>query len=131
MATAPKIIRRALRILGVLDPSAAVGAQDAQDALETLNAMLAEWHEAGFCLPDYKLSSMEDELDSDAGDREAIAYALALRMAPEYGIRLAPEVAAVGMESMNRLRLRYFQPGTADFSELPHVRTAFDIETGA
>lgn len=130
MATANQIISRSLRLLGVLDAGEALDANDAQDALETLNAMLAEWHEAGIGLPDYSLSSITDTLATDAADREAIAYALALRIAPEYAVSMTPEIAAVAAESMSRLRLRYFQPGTTNFSELPKTNLVFNILTG-
>lgn len=105
--TASQIIRRALRILTVLDSQTAMDANDAQDALETLNALLAEWHEAHMGLPDYSLPSLTDTLASDAADREAIAYELALRLAPEYGRSLPPEAAAAGRASLFRLRSRY------------------------
>lgn len=130
MATASDIIRRALKIAGVLDPQQAMDATDAQDALDTLNAMLAEWHEAGIGLPDYSLGSLSDPLATDAADREAIAYELALRVAPEYGVSLPPEAAAVGQMAISRLRLRYFQPGSVDFSELPLTCPTFNIVTG-
>lgn len=128
--TASQIIRRALRILTVLDSQTAMDANDAQDALETLNAVLAEWHEANIGLPDYTLSNLTDELASDAADREALSYELAARLAPEYGRSLPPEAAAIGMAAMSRLRLRYFQPGTTSFRELPTDNWQFNIETG-
>jgi len=102
---------------------------DAADALETLNAMLAEWHEAEIGLPDYSFSSLTDVLSSDAADREAIAYELAARVAPEYGATMSAVAAGVGATSMSRLRLRYFQPGRSDFSELPRKACCYNIET--
>ena|SRR4249919_3139199 len=130
MATASQIIRRALRLIGALNPTQALKAIDAQDGLETLNAMLAEWHEAQIGLPDYSLSSITDTLASDVADREAIAYQLAVRVAPEYGLDIPPAVGVMAEQTMGRLRLRYFQPGTSDFSELPAVCHAFNIERG-
>lgn len=130
MATASQIIRRALRILTVIDSQEALDANDAQDALETLNAILAELHEAQVGLPDYSLSSITDTLASDAADREALAYELALRLAPEYGRALSPEAAAAGQAAMGRMRLRYFQPGSVDFGELPAETPTFNITTG-
>ena len=130
MATATKIIRRALRLIGAIDSSEALPAADAQDSLETLNAMLAEWHEAQIGLPDYSLSDIIDTLATDAADREAIACQLALRLAPEYGIAVSPAVSALAESAMGRLRLRYFQPGTSDFSELPSPAVLFNIVTG-
>ena len=127
--TASDIIKRALRICRVADSNAALDENDAADALATLNAMLAEWHEAEIGLPDYSFSSLTDVLASDAADREAIAYELAARVAPEYGVSLSREAAGVGLASISRLRLRYFQPGRSDFSELPRKAYCYNIET--
>lgn len=124
--TASQIIRRALRILTVIDSQEALDANDAQDALETLNAILAEFHEAEIGIPDYSLATITTELASDAADREALAYELALRLAPEYGRSLSVEAAAAGQGAMSRLRLRYFQPDQVD-PALPSTRTAYDI----
>ena len=128
--TAGDIIKRALRLCRVVDAYTAVDPNDASDALETLNAMLAEWHEAEIGLPDYSFTSLMDELASDAADREAIVYQLSARFAPEYGVTLPAMVAAVAEGTMSRLRLRYFQPGCVSFSELPGRRHSFNIETG-
>lgn len=130
MATASDIIKRALRICRVVDSNSALDANDAADALEALNAMLAEWHESEIGLPDYSLASLTTELASDAADREAIAYELAARIAPEYGVSLSREAAGAGLMSMSRLRLRYFQPGCSDYSELPGQRYVYNIEAG-
>lgn len=108
--TASDIISRALRLIGVIDAATSMEALDAANALDTLNAMLAEWHESGLGLPDYSMSGLTDTLASDAADREAIAYALALRLAPEYGIPLPSETVAAGQATMLRLRSRYFSP---------------------
>jgi len=128
--TALSIIKRALRLARVIDAYTAPDANDAADALETLNAMLAEWHEAEIGLPDYSLATLDTELASDAADREAIAYQLAARLAPEYGVSLSVETATVATGTMARLRLRYFQPGCVDFSELPRKCGGYDVELG-
>lgn len=122
MATAYTIIRRALRLATVLDAMEAPAAEDAQDALDSLNALLAEMHRAGVGLPDYSFATLQTALASDAADADALAYALAERVAPEYGRELPPLVAKAASESMSRLRLRYFQPGQVDFSELPSAQ---------
>lgn len=130
MATAFSIINRALRLCKVLDADTPASANDAQDALETLNAMLAEWHQAEIGLPDYQFDSLTDDLASDAADREAIAYQLAIRVAPEYGLPLDPALLAVAAQSMQRLQLRYFQPNRVD-PALPATRhDYFDVEAG-
>jgi hypothetical protein len=129
--TALSIIKRALRLARVIDAHTAMDANDAADALETLNAMLAEMHEAEIGLPDYSLNTLETELASDAADRDAIAYQLAGRLAPEYGVELDAVTAGIAAGSMARLRLRYFQPGCVDFSELPRKCRSYNIEIDA
>ena len=109
MATAHQLINRALRLCGVMDVSDAAAGSDAQDALDTLNALLAEWHEAGIGLPDYTIATLDAELASDDADRDAIAYQLAIRVAPEYGKELPPSILGQAALTMFRLRSRYFQ----------------------
>jgi hypothetical protein len=128
--TAIQIIGRALRLINVIDANEAIEANIAQDTLETLNGMLAEWHEAQIGLPDYSFATLTDTLATDAADREAIAYQLAIRVAPEYGRSLSQEAAVIAEASMARLRLRYFQPGKSDLSELPRICRQFNIVTG-
>ena len=76
-------------------------------------------HFAEIGLPDYSLASLATDLASDAADREALAYQLAIRLAPEYGVELSTLVGVAASESMNRLRLRYFQPGRISFADMP------------
>ena len=129
MATARDIIRRALRIARVLDGGTAGEASDFADAFGTLNALLAEMHEADIGLPDYAFTTIESEVASDIADREALAYQLALRISPEYGGQLSPQDEAMAHESMNRLRLRYFQPGSVD-AAMPSARHSYSVDVG-
>lgn len=133
MATALELINRAMRLCGILDAREAADGADALDALNVLNAMLAEWHEAQIGLPEYAFANLTDPLSSDAADSDAIAYQLALRLAPEYGLEPSARVERTAEEAMSRLRLRYFQPGTVDYSELPGIYRygcAADFESG-
>lgn len=116
--TASNIIRRALKLISAVDAAVSLPALDAQDALDTLNAMLAEWHAAGMNLPVYEFAALETELPTDAGDRDGIAYALALRLAPEYQVPVSVEFQAAAQQAVFRLRSRYWQaphPITADY----------------
>lgn len=130
MATALQIVRRALLLCTVIDAQEAVPALEGQDGLDRLNALLAELHAANVGVPDYEFDSLSDVLASDAADREALSYMLAVRIAPEFGKALSAEVAKAASESEGRLRLRYFQPGRVDFSELPSCVPTFDILIG-
>lgn len=127
--TAADIIRRALRLIGQLDANEAVEASDSVDALDTLNALFAEWRGSGIPVPDYTVEDPITVLTLDLADREAVAYQLAFRVAPEYGVSLPPEFAAGMDESWRRLQLRYFQPGRVDWSELPRAVGTYDITT--
>jgi hypothetical protein len=130
MATGYSIVNRALRLCKVIDADSAASASEAQDAFDVLNAMLAEWHSDGVGLPDYSFDTLETVLASNAADAEAIAYQLAIRIAPEYGAQLDPLALETAAATMGRLRLRYFQPGTVCFDELPSDRSTFNIVTG-
>ena len=103
--TAEDVILRALRVIasaGRLPDTVSFPA-----TLITLNSMLAEWHEAGIGLPDYSFAALSTALASDVGDREAISYQLAIRLAPEYAVSLSAEAVAQARQSMFRLRQRY------------------------
>lgn len=125
--TVRAIILRALRILP--DPARLPDGVDLAGGLATLNALLAEWHEAGIGLPDYTFATLAATPVSDAADRDAIAYQLAQRLAPEYGVSLPPEAVVAANEAMGRLRLRYFQPGEVA-TDLPGQRNNARFEFG-
>ena len=125
--TAENVILRALRIIGAGNLPDTVSFPQALDAL---NVALAELHEAQVGIPDYSVASLATAMDTDIADRDALAYQLALRLAPEYGVSLSPEALQMAAESMARLRLRYFQPGSVDFGELPAETPTFNITTG-
>lgn len=132
MATAIQIIRRALRLARVLDVGEAVEASDAQDALAALNTMLAEWYEDGVGLPQFVAETLDGDLTMSTADVEAVAHQLAVRLAPEYGAELSPLTLANAASTMNLLRLRYHQPGSA-IVELPPAAQRgwpYDIQQG-
>jgi hypothetical protein len=118
MTTALQIITKALRLRQALPAGQSPSAEDAADALYELNSLLAEWYEAGIQLPQYTLAGLTTSTVFDAADRYAVEGQLAKRMT-DYGLELSAEAVTMADESMGRMRLRYFQPGPQDFSELP------------
>lgn len=133
MATALILVRRALRLATIIASGETPHAAIVQDALSVLNSLLAEWHDAGIGIPDYSIQNEAAQLTMGDGDVEAVAYQLAIRIAPEYGQEVTPTVAATAADSMNRLRLKYFQPGRSDLSELPCPtggRGSWNVEVG-
>ena len=118
MANALDVINRSMRLIGVAQAGEPLEADTASDALAVFNSLLAEWY-GNIAIPEYSVSGLTTTLTIDDGDKEALSYQLALRLAPEYGQTVTPEFAAVAEESMARLRLRYFSVGFVDYSELP------------
>lgn len=116
-----EVIARALRLLKVIAADEAPSAEDSRDALEVMNGLFAEWRGSDIFIPDAIVEDVTDDLTIDRADREAVAYQVALRLSPEYGETVSTEFRVAMEEAFSRLRLRYFQPGTADLSELPHA----------
>lgn len=123
------LIGRALRLLSVADANESPDAPMYQDALSVLNVMLAEWTQADIGQTDAAFATLQSTVAEQA-DSDAIAYQLALRLAPEYGIDVAPRILDAAEVAMNRLRLRYFEQGEISFLELPSTVQPFDIVTG-
>jgi hypothetical protein len=133
MATALILVRRALRLAKVIASGETPRAATVQDALSVLNSMLAEWHDAGIGVPDYRIASEAVTLTMGDGDVEAVAHQLAIRILAEYGRDPSVTLAANAADTMTRLRAKYFQPGKSDLGELP-VPTGWgggwNVETG-
>jgi hypothetical protein len=135
MSTGQDLIYRSLRLLKVKQTGQTPAAEEMADALSALNGLLAELYGSDIAVPDYTVT-LVGTLTMDAADFEAIAYMLAVRIASEYGAVQAALVASPAFvksvtESESRLRLRYFQPGTVSFSELPSATgNCFDFNNG-
>jgi len=117
MTRAIDIITRACRILGIGTDGEALQASMTSDALSVLNGVLAEMY-GNIEVPDYSVSSLFAAMTVDKADEEALAYELALRIAPEYGEQVTPDILRKAEESMSRFRARYFRVGCVSF-DLP------------
>lgn len=85
MALVSVIVNRALRLLSVLDVNSAPEAEDEQTAIAALNAMCTRWEANGLAMGWRNVSAPDDTLPAPDEAHEALAYNLALRLAPEYG----------------------------------------------
>jgi hypothetical protein len=124
---AQDVIRRALRICGVIASGETPEASDVADALDTFNVLLAEWHEADIGIPDYTVETESSTMTTDLADRDALAYKLALRIGPEYGYEPSPSQMMEGDAAWARLALRYFQPKQVD-AALPTSANRYHID---
>jgi hypothetical protein len=110
MATVIQVISRALRLINVADAGQAIGANEAQDAREVLNAMLAEWTAADFGFSAVPFTALDASTGLPSADDDAIVGQLAMRIAPEYGREVPQAVAAGAMHALSQLHSRYSQP---------------------
>jgi hypothetical protein len=92
MTTATQIVERALRLCRVLDASEAVEAGDSQDAIEALNNLGQRWLASGLLPAWTNATGPTFVLVTATSANEALAFGLALKIAPEYGVDLSPLV---------------------------------------
>lgn len=111
MAVVLDVIKRSLRMIGVVAEGETPGAAQAEDALITLNGMLAGWEGVGIRLGVPELA-LTDTVPLPPSHDDAIAYNLALALATEYGNDLRPAVVAKAEEGMAALRSMYSVPPT-------------------
>lgn len=104
MVTVQDIVSRALRLLRVLDANAAPKAQDMADGMAALNAMMQRWEADGVALGWSAVDNPADTIPAPVEAEEAISYNLAVRLRPEYGATLDPDV--VGIANAGLLALR-------------------------
>lgn len=105
MATALPVIRRALRLINVIDAEEAPTADQAQSGVEALNGMISRWQRDNISLPFVPIADSADELRVPAEALEAVAFNLALTLAPEFGATpsiLVAEGARQGYRAMLR-----------------------------
>ncbi len=103
MTTAIQVISRALRLCRVLDAAQAAPADDTQDALAALNNIGQRWLASGLLASWTDATGPTFTLVSPVTANEALAYALALRVAPEYGMELPAPVIAQAAEEVRLL----------------------------
>lgn len=103
MATVSALVARTLRLLQVIDPAQAVKPHDLDTALVALNAMMARWEADGLALGWSPVSNPSQDLPVPDEALEAVAYNLAVKLAPEYGTAVTPEVHSGALAGLNDL----------------------------
>ena len=94
MATATKIVTRALTRLGIKASETAIEPEELQDGLDLLNDMLSNWEEAGYNLGFSPVSNLTGEVRIPRGANQAVIDSLAIMMAPEYSRPISPALVA-------------------------------------
>lgn len=97
------LIAWSLRLLGVIDAEEAPSAEQATTAILPLNAMCSRWEANGTPFGWSPVSSAQDDLPVGPEYHECLAYNLALRLAPQYGKIVEPDVRRAAEERLAEL----------------------------
>ncbi len=103
MTTVAKAVARALRLIQVIDPTQTVKDQDMETAIEALNAMMQRWEADLLSLGWSPVAAPGDELPVPVEAEQAVAYCLAVLLAPEYGVTPLSAVVQLANASLNDL----------------------------
>ena len=95
-------IRRALRIL--VTPGPNPDGYNLDGAIQALNTMMSRWEANGTALGWSAVSSLSDPIPAPDEALECIAYNLAIKLAPEYGVAITPEIATAAADGLAALR---------------------------
>jgi len=116
-STARTVVTDALKLIQVTHPGRAPSADEMTDGVRAINLMLHSLEAEGV-----KLGFADIGVDDDVplADRfiRGVKYLLAIDLAPEYGVEVAPEVAIIAAQSKTFLQ-------TA-FTEIPRL----EMDTG-
>lgn len=110
--TVNDLIRSALRALGVLHHAESPSADEAADALITLNGMLNAWRLEGIDLELVADLALTDTVPYPDDHLPAIRYNLAVELSAEFGVQVSPVVAGMARRTWLALRAQYMRPDT-------------------
>lgn len=120
MAIAQDTITRALRLIGVIEAGETPSAEDATDALATLNEMLHGWAKEGVDIQHITLALTDTFKVHDSWLR-GIRYNLAVEIAPEYGAAVSARVDEIADATF-----KAFQAHTFEFDDDLRIDRALD-----
>lgn len=98
-----QVITLALRDINVLAQSEPPAAEQADEALQTLNQMMAAWQSDGIDLQYFEQTNVTDDLPVAAGDVLAVRYNLALLLAPSYQTEAPPTIIAAAAATFEKI----------------------------
>lgn len=133
MTTGTQIIERSARLIGVKASGQSLAADKTAAFLEALNAMLVRWEADGLGMGFSPLTAATSTISIPVENEEAVAYNLAVLMAPEYGREPSSYVARKADEGLRALERDVIKP-VAVALDLPCAEGgsgAFDINTGS
>lgn len=104
MTTAATIVKRALRLLRVVDATEAPEAEDFETGRDALNGMLTRWEANGLAMGWQNVTNPTDELPIPPEAEQAVAFNLALVLRAEYGVSLDADVVQFATDGLAELQ---------------------------
>lgn len=129
MATNLETIERALRLLGVVDSEEELTGPRADDGLKALNEMLNRWEANNLPLGFSTQTSTADTIPVPDEALSAVAYNLAVELAPEYQVMPSQVVAGRADATYRALLNDAFVVTPNDMSHAPGSRGRWNINT--
>lgn len=103
MTTAREVVKSALRKLQVIEDGGEPTASEAKDSLEGLNDFLENLSVDGVSIA-HKTLTLDDTVNIDKAHIQTIKNQLAVKLAPEFGAAVDPQVAFDALQGMKALR---------------------------
>lgn len=105
-----KLVESALRKITVTDP----GAKELEEGLDALNQLIATLmadkdHWIQNLVPVTGFTSLDDDFDVPVEYFNPLACNLAVVLAPEYGFKVSPEIAAMAKYSTDIVKLQNYR----------------------
>lgn len=126
-----EVIQDALRLIGVLPEGQTASAEQGEDALRTMNDLLAEWSADGIEVGHFPQVDTTEDFPAGYEVAAAIKYNLAVHLAPQYGRQVDAIVGTFAGRFYNRL-LRDSAISKMKEADTSYLGGAgrFDIESG-
>lgn len=98
-----QIISDALGLLGVLQETEVMSAEQGAHGLRTLNELMADWEQDGVSLEYFEQSALSDDCPIPSHANLAVKYYLAVALAPFYARQVPPEFSVLADKYYSRL----------------------------
>jgi hypothetical protein len=130
-----ELIDSALREINVINENGSASAEQGEQCLDKLNALMAKWRVSDADFGWWKQTDLTADAPVPDWAEEAVISALAVRVAPQYGASISAELALVARDSLKTVKREVIKlkMDNADMSHMPigagHYQTRYDIQS--